>query len=253
MAAEALALLGAQLGHEGRGHALGHLVLDGEEVGELLVEVIGPEGRAARRRDELQGEPQPVPGALEPPVEDRVDLELTAGGHRVDVRIREAAHGAGGAHRDPAGRGEPRDERVGHAEAESEVGFRSSEGAEGEDGEAAGSGGVRAHRAQEAVAPPGDGLDPGPAVGLVPEGLAEDGHVDAEVRLLDERVGPHAPQELLLRHDLARLAGERGEEIHGLRGDVEQGLPAPHQAPPAVEPEGAEFELRRAAGHRAAF
>ena len=57
-AAEPLALLGAQLRHQGRRHALGHRVLDGEEVRELLVEVVGPQGRSPGGRDQLDGEAQ---------------------------------------------------------------------------------------------------------------------------------------------------------------------------------------------------
>ena len=160
---------------------------------------------------------------------------------------------ARGPHRHPAGPGQARDERVGHPEAERVVGLLRPERAEGQDGEAARRGRRRPHRAEEAVAAPRDRLDPGAPVGLLPEGLAEDRDVDAEVGLLDERVRPDPAQQLVLRHDLARFGGQHGEELGGLRRHVEERVSLPDEPPRGVEPVGAELENRRPIGHFPGF
>ena len=122
------------------------------------------------------------------------------------------------------------------------VGLVPGERAERQDGEAAGCFRRGPHCPQEPVAAPRHGLDPGLPVGLVAQGLAQDRDVDAEVGLLDERVGPHATEELLLRDDLARVADEDGEQVDRLRGHLEE-LVAPEDEPPRdVEAEGAELE-----------
>ena len=54
------------------------------------------------------------------------------------------------------------------------------------------------------------------------QGLAQRGDVDAQVRFLDEGVGPDPLQQLFLGDHVARALDQRDQEVEGPRGDLDQ-------------------------------
>jgi hypothetical protein len=106
-----------QLDRQRLDHPLRDRVLDREDVGQPLVEAVGPERRAVGDAQQPHRRPQAVAGRLDAALQHGIDLQLAPGRHGIEPGDRVLLNGARRAD-EQARAAEPRDERVGHSEAQ---------------------------------------------------------------------------------------------------------------------------------------
>ena len=97
---------------------IGDRVLDREQVGQLLVEVSGPQHRPVVDADDMHGDANAAGRSLDGAVQHDVHVELAGGRQRIGWTLLISQHGGCGSHRDAANASELRDQRVGNAEAD---------------------------------------------------------------------------------------------------------------------------------------
>ena len=157
--------------------------------------------------DQMRGDPEAVPGPLQAAFEHVADAEFA--GDRADID-RSALVGEGrrvGDHGKRSEAGESRDDLRRHAVGDVVLVGIAAQVLKGEHRKRRRVAQRRRSRlrrdgAQQAVSRPWHGHDPRPPIGAIAERLTQRGDLDGEVAFLDERPGPRALHQRVLRDNL---------------------------------------------------